>query len=67
MIPEASRASISILWTCDWRVLPSTFNRWIDNIFTLQSHLANKFEGHGDAVKALFKNAGVKEDLDNIP
>lgn len=49
------------------RAAKDAANRWIDNIWTLRSHLANKFEGHGDAVKALFKQAGVKDDLDNIP
>ena len=49
------------------RAAKDAANRWIDNIWTLRSHLANKFEGHGDAVKSLFKQAGVKDDLDNIP
>ncbi|KIZ00342.1 putative Meiotic nuclear division protein 1 like protein [Monoraphidium neglectum] len=41
-------------------------NRWLDNVYAMQSWLKKKFEGNEGAVRTLFEEHGVTENLDYL-
>mmetsp|Transcript_13213 Transcript_13213/g.30049 ORF Transcript_13213/g.30049 Transcript_13213/m.30049 type:complete len:208 (-) Transcript_13213:450-1073(-) len=42
-------------------------NRWVENLWNLQSWMKKKYPGHDKDMKLLFKQHGVADDLDTIP
>jgi hypothetical protein len=42
-------------------------NRWIENLWNMESWMKKKFQGREDDIKKFFKQNGVTDDLDTIP